>query len=240
MRFLFLFLVLMSHPLAAQSFKNQQLRYERVRVAYAEKWPALRRQLVQKGVNPEAFQVFLRAFKTEATLEVWVRTSQDLPFLLFKTYRIVATSGGLGPKRTEGDGQVPEGFYSIDRFNPVSNFYLSLGLNYPNESDRRLGRQPFGGDVFIHGSNVTIGCLPLTDNIIKEVYVLAVQARNAGQARIPVHIFPFALSNSQLQRHQSSKHLAFWQSLNPGYAYFERTRKLLVMQVGKNGMYQPR
>ncbi len=50
-------------------------------------------------------------------------------------------AGTLGPKTNAGsDYQVPEGFYYINEFNPKSSFHLSLGLNYPNASDRILGR----------------------------------------------------------------------------------------------------
>jgi murein L,D-transpeptidase YafK len=219
-------LSIVSRPAPAQSFKAKQLTFERVRLAYAEKWPTLRRELARKGIDPDRFRLFMRAFKQDEKLEIWLQPTDRKPFMLFKTYAVVASSGGLGPKRTEGDGQVPEGFYHIDRFNPISSYYLSLGLNYPNADDRRLGRAPFGGDIFIHGSNVTIGCLPLTDDKIKEVYILAVQARQAGQAQIPVHIFPFPLETNRLATESSNPNAAFWQTLRPGYAAFEARHRL--------------
>src|SRR5690606_11025729 len=98
-------------------------------------------------------------------------------FTLVKTYPVCSSSGLPGPKRKKGDRQTPEGFYHIDRFNPQSAFHLSLGINYPNSSDKILGHSDPGGDIFIHGSCVTIGCVPLTDDLIKEVYVLAVEAK---------------------------------------------------------------
>jgi murein L,D-transpeptidase YafK len=68
---------------------------------------------------------------------------------------------------------------------------FSLGLNYPNASDRLLSDslQP-GGDIYIHGSCVTTGCIPITDGQIEELYVLTAYAKNRGQDFIPVHIFP--------------------------------------------------
>src|SRR5690606_26788584 len=113
------------------------------------------------------------------------------PFQHFKTYKVCALAGTLGPKRMEGDYQVPEGFYYINEFNPRSVYHLSLGLNYPNASDRYLSDaiQP-GGDIYIHGSCVTTGCIPITDSQIEELYALATYAKNAGQDFIPVHIFP--------------------------------------------------
>jgi murein L,D-transpeptidase YafK len=219
-------LSILSRPASAQSFKGQQLTFERVRAAYAEKWPMLRRDLARKSIDPERFRLFVRAFKEQQRLEVWLQPADNKPFVLFRTYEVVASSGGLGPKRTEGDRQVPEGFYHIDRFNPKSNYYLSLGLNYPNADDRKRGREPFGGDIFIHGSDVTIGCLPLTDDKIKEVYILAVQARQAGQARIPVHVFPFPLTTSRLVTEATNPNHTFWQTLGPGYAGFEARHQL--------------
>src|SRR5690606_7945323 len=135
------------------------------------------------------------------------------------SYPICARSGILGPKEKQGDGQVPEGFYYINRFNPVSNFHLSLGINYPNEADsRRNPKGNLGGDIFIHGSCVTIGCLPLTDNLIKEVYLLSIHAYANGQTKIPVYIFPFRMTDDQMMTYISQYSdnpslVNFWKNL---------------------------
>jgi murein L,D-transpeptidase YafK len=148
-----------------------------------------------------------------------------------RSYPLAATSGTLGPKRRAGDGQVPEGFYTIDRFNPQSAFHLSLGLDYPTADDiLATGLADPGGDIFLHGSNVTAGCLPLTDAGIEEIYLLAVAARAAGQASISVHIFPFPLVESELRQRQASPYAAFWRGLAPGYAYFEAHQSLAPAQ----------
>ncbi|MBP6411700.1 MAG: L,D-transpeptidase family protein, partial [Pseudarcicella sp.] len=146
-------------------------------------------------------------------------------------------SGIIGPKRAEGDLQVPEGFYHIDRFNPLSSFHLSLGINYPNASDKILGKEKPGSDIFIHGSDVTVGCVPLTDDKIKEVYALAVQARNGGQKQIEVHIFPFELTDNKLNRHLENPSYTFWKSLQKGYLFFESRKKLPKIDVRKDGIY---
>ena len=117
---------------------------------------------------------------------------------------------------------MPGGFYTIDRFNPQSAYHLSLGLDYPTANNiLATGLADPGGDIFLHGSNVTDGCLPLTDAGIAEVYLLAVAARAAGQVNISVPIFPFPLTTQALARRAASPHAAFWQGLVPGYAYFE-------------------
>ncbi len=128
--------------------------------------------------------LFIRAFKQERELEIWAGTRK---LRLIKTYPILAASGTLGPKLQRGDRQVPEGWYHINRFNPRSRFHLSLGLNYPNEADliRSAGRDP-GDDIFIHGSNKSIGCLAMGDPAIEEIYGLARDMKS----RIQVLILP--------------------------------------------------
>ena len=207
---------------APDDFWAQQRRFPRVRAAEAGAGPAVAARLRAQGLDPARLEIFLRLLKTNRALEVWARNRDAGPFALLHRYPLAATSGTLGPKRRAGDEQVPEGFYEIDRFNPVSNYHLSLGLNYPNAADRALGEPAPGGDIFIHGGEVTVGCLPLTDAGIEEVYLLAGAARAAGQLAMAVHLFPLALTEAELTRRAASPHLAFWRSLQPGYAYFEK------------------
>jgi murein L,D-transpeptidase YafK len=226
-----------------QNFKNAQLQYPRVRAALAEKNNAIKELFNQRGVQYPPQAIFLRAFKEEQKFELWARTSINDQFKLIKSYDVCASSGKLGPKRAEGDLQVPEGFYYIDRFNPVSNYHLSLGINYPNQSDRVLSNaaRP-GGDIFIHGNCVTIGCLPLTDDKIKEVYLIAIEAKSNGQQQIPVHIFPKQLNKAglddlQARYRDNPRLISFWQNLKEGYDFFERNHKLPKITVDKSGKY---
>ena len=223
MRLLLLLTLWLSPP--ATNFWQQQLTYPRVRAAYARCWPALQARLRAERLDPARLEVFFRVLKTRRTLEVWARNQGDARFRLLHEYPVAALSGTLGPKRRAGDGQTPEGCYFVDRFNPASAYHLSLGINYPTNDDvLATGLADPGGDIFIHGSNVTIGCLPLTDAGIEEVYLLAVAARAAGQARIGVQILPFALTDRELARWANSPHAAFWRGLQPDYAYFEAHR----------------
>src|SRR6476659_6148770 len=108
-----------------------------------------------------------------ASLKCGLKNERKEPFRLFKTYKVCALAGTLGPKRMEGDYQVPEGFYLIDEFNHQSTYYLSLGINYPNASYRILSDSLRPGSViYIHGSCVTVGCIPITDQQIDELYIL--------------------------------------------------------------------
>ena len=231
---LLLFIVLLAGPVAAQApgapptpFWVQQLAYPRVRTAYARCWPALAAQLHAQHLDSARLEVFFRLLKTQRALEVWARNQGEPAFQRLRSYPLAATSGTLGPKRRAGDGQVPEGFYTIDRFNPQSAYHLSLGLDYPTADDvLATGLADPGGDIFLHGSNVSAGCLPLTNAGIEEVYLLAVAARAAGQASIRVHLFPFPLTEGELRQRAASPHAAFWRGLAPGYAYFEAHQAL--------------
>ena len=208
--------------IVSAGFWQQQLAQARVQAAYARCWPGLAGRLRARQLDPARLEVFFRLIKTRRALEAWGRNQGDAAFQLLQSYPLAATSGTLGPKRRAGDGQVPEDFYTINRFHPTSAYHLALGLDYPTPADiLATGLADPGGDIFIHGSDVTVGCLPLTDAGIEEVYLLAVAARAAGQATLAVHIFPFPLTGEELARRAASPHAAFWQELAPGYAYFE-------------------
>ena len=188
-----------------------------------------------------ATELFLRAFKHEQRLEVWLRPEGQGRFKLLKTYDFCTSSGQLGPKRREGDRQIPEGFYHIDRFNPRSRFFLSLGLNYPNEADRKLGHpQAPGSDIFIHGGCASIGCIPIRDRGIREVYLLAERARASGQTRIPVRLYPFDFDRIDREDtyEKFPEHQAFWETLRPVYQHFERHRQLGPVEVDADGRYR--
>jgi murein L,D-transpeptidase YafK len=239
MAFMFLVLILMQQS----SFKQTQLKQSRVKTAYDEKEIVVKQYFSDKKMSFEKFQLFLRAFKKEQKLEVWVKEKGKEEFSLLHTYDFCTMSGVLGPKRKEGDLQIPEGVYHINHFNPVSNFYLSLGLNYPNASDKILSHatQP-GGSIYIHGNCVTIGCIPITDEKIKELYVLAVEARNNGQEKISVHIFPAKLDAGVVDKLVSEysadeKTKTFWKNLEPIYKDFESTKKLKTVKVNNTGQY---
>ena len=240
----FLIMTFSCQPTEPQSFKAEQQRYPRVRTAFEEKDSQLRSLFADQGIPYPPQRLFIRVFKQEKILEVWVFSTVDAVFKQVKCYAVCRTSGNLGPKRREGDLQIPEGFYYVDRFNPKSNFYLSLGINYPNRSDQVLGTSgKLGGDIFIHGGCATIGCIPITDDAIKEVYWLAVQAKSSGQAKIPVHIFPVKLDDRATARLKSifpndDTLINFWENLKIGYNWFERYRRLPAVLINQDGTYR--
>lgn len=229
---------------AQYSFVDYQKSYPRVASALRLKEDTLRRQFLKAGLEWPVKQMYIRSFKYDSQLEVWVRGDKHEPFKLFKTYKVCALAGSLGPKRMEGDYQVPEGFYYINQFNPQSNYHLSLGINYPNASDRVLSDslRP-GGDIMIHGSCITVGCIPIQNPQIEELYILAAYAKAQGQDFIPVHIFPIRYSNKksfeflaktskddiELQR--------FAIRIKAVYDYFEENKKLPLISVNQKGEY---
>ncbi len=225
------------------SFKKEQIKNARVITAYKEKEDIIKKLLLNSRINSFSINIFIRIFKKEEELEVWVRSKENDNYILLRQYRFCSNSGTLGPKRKRGDLQIPEGFYHISHFNPWSNFYLSLGLNYPNASDKILGdRVNPGGDIFIHGDCVTIGCVPITDDKIKELYILAVEAKAAGQAKIPVHIFPGRFDDENFEELKDSyagedTMIKFWKNLKEGYTYFENCNKLPDVNINVSGEY---
>ena len=229
---------------AQQNFLLQQKKYARVRTAISEKEQGFAENLRKNGLTSDNVHILIVVYKTENQLEIYAKKKNKAIYKLIAVYDVCASSGGLGPKRLQGDGQVPEGFYKIDRFNPNSNFYLSLGINYPNQSDKKKSNaKNLGGDIFIHGSCVTIGCLPMTDDKIKEIYLYAIFARNNGQENIPVYIFPFRMTDNHFQtyknRYSNNQELIdFWTNLKSGYDKFVLERKSLNETVDKSGNYQ--
>mgnify|MGYP001039845792 CR=1 FL=1 len=235
------FFLLLSASWILNDFKAEQLRYKRVREAYAEKETAVKAVLEKHNIEQGKLTVYIRAFKEEGLLELWGKNNSDKTYQLLETIAICESSGQLGPKRKQGDRQVPEGFYHIDRFNPASNFYLSLGINYPNKSDRILGnKQSLGGDIFIHGNCVTIGCIPITNTHIQTVYLYCVEAKNNGQQNIPVTIFPFVPSQENMKKHGTAEYQEFmplWSSLMEAHTYFMKHKSLPSIGFNTDGSH---
>lgn len=237
--FFFLFLIVLLQTAAVFSFKSDQKKYPRVKRAYQEKEKVVIAKLAAKDIKAaEGIQIYLRAFKEESIIELWSKNSSAKTFQLVDSFEVCSMSGTIGPKRKQGDYQVPEGFYHIDRFNPFSDFLLSLGINYPNTSDRIISKAAnLGGDIFIHGSCVSIGCMAITDDQIKELYIYCVEAYNAGQSKIPVTIFPARLTtanyNRLVKRMPEQKEL--WSELREGYTLFNASKKIPTISFLENG-----
>jgi murein L,D-transpeptidase YafK len=175
-------------------------------------------------------------------LELYVR--QNGRFALKKTYQVCKMSGRVGPKLKSGDYQAPEGFYQVTarQLNPNSQYHLAFNVGYPNAFDRQNGRT--GSAIMVHGDCVSIGCFAMTNKGIEEIYGYVAAAIKNGQREVPVHIFPFRMSESAIARESGGGGLAslfaardtettlasgagqwgdFWRDLKKGYDLFERT-----------------
>jgi murein L,D-transpeptidase YafK len=167
--------------------------------------------------------MLIRIFKAESQLEVWMRKSDR--FELLDSYAICKWSGKLGPKMSEGDKQSPEGFYSIGRsqLHKKGRWPRSLDIGFPNTLDRAHERT--GSYILVHGGCTTTGCYAMTNPVMEEIYALSEAALQAGQDRIPVHVFPFRMTSVNVAAYVESEWSSFWASLKSGYDLFERARR---------------
>lgn len=216
----------------------------RVRAARARRTADIRRLFAEAGMAYPPADVLLRGFKDEDLLELWLRPRGQRRFVHLKDYVICARSGGLGPKRRRGDLQVPEGYYRITAYNPASSYHLAMLISYPNRSDRlrKSGSDP-GGNICIHGNCVTIGCIPLTDRWIEELYLICLDSDRRNRRRVRVHLFPGRLAGPPWQRLQQ-RHaekpglIRFWRELKPGHDRFARDRILPRIRIDQAGRYR--
>lgn len=191
-------------------------------------------------------RLYLRAFKREGVFEMWAANG-DEPMVLVASYPICAASGVLGPKRRQGDEQVPEGLYQIHRYNAWSGYHMSLRVNYPNASDRVRGnRWNLGGAIMVHGDCVTIGCIPIQNQPIEEVFLATLDASRKAREKVPIHIFPTRmddagmayLKNVASTSPNGSDLLQVWQELQPFFQYFEEHRQVPGHEINrKTGVY---
>ena len=225
-------------------FLEQQKAFPKVKYAFDHKNDSIKLAYLKAQLSWPPKDIYIRSFKYDSQLEVWGRNNRTESFKLVKTYKICALSGTMGPKRMDGDFQVPEGFYYINEFRPNSNYHLALGINYPNVSDKLLSDsiKP-GSDIFIHGNCVTQGCIPIQNNQIEELYLLAAYAHAAGQEYIPVHIFPIRFNNNKDIQflNKSSKdeveYKNFINKMQSVFHYFEQFKNLPVIAIDSEGEY---
>lgn len=166
--------------------------------------------------------VYIRIFKLESELELWVEKNGH--FERFATYPICLWSGRLGPKLQEGDRQAPEGFYTVasEQLNPNSRMHRSFSLGFPNVFDEAHGRT--GSFIMVHGGCASIGCFAVTDPVVDEIWRMVTAALDQGQARFPVHVFPFRMTDDAMKAHRGATWESFWADLKKGYDLFEPSR----------------
>jgi len=190
-------------PMAKEVLVNRLFHYHTVEDRVGKYGGIVRERLApyfeKAGVMWPAQRITLVGLKDERLLEVWVEDRQR-NMKLVRTYPILGASGTSGPKLKEGDGQVPEGIYSIESLNPNSAFHLSLRINYPNTFDRERakeeGRECLGGDIMIHGNVVSAGCLAMGDETAEDLFVMVALA---GSSNVEVVLSPCDLRAKRFQ-----------------------------------------
>ena len=178
--------------------------------------------LLQQKNMPKDSPILVRVFKEESELEVWKQDTTG-QFQLLKVYPICRWSGELGPKKTEGDRQAPEGFYAITPglMNPNSNYYLAINIGFPNAYDKANGYS--GAFLMIHGDCSSRGCYAMTDEQIGEIYSLARDSFLGGQKEFQIQAYPFRLTAANLAKHRNNPNMPFWTMLKEGNDHFEVT-----------------
>jgi murein L,D-transpeptidase YafK len=173
--------------------------------------------------------VLIRAYKKESEVEVWKQASSG-DYVHLKTYPICRWSGQLGPKKKEGDRQVPEGFYTVaaTQMNPNSAYWLAFNVGYPNNFERALGRN--GGDIMVHGTCSSRGCFAMTNEQIEEIYAIMRESFNGGQKAVQFQSYPFRMTAENMAKFRHDPNMAFWKNLKEGSDNFEVTKK--PVQVG--------
>ena len=179
----------------------------------------------------------IRTYKKEAELEIWKMKSNG-EYALLKTYPMCRWSGQLGPKKREGDMQVPEGFYSIapGQMNPNSHYYLAFNVGYPNAYDRSYGRT--GGNVMVHGVCSSAGCFSMTDEQVADIYAIARESFQGGQREIQLQSYPFHMTAQNMAKFRLDPNIAFWKNLKEGADHFEVTKtEPSVLVCGKRYVF---
>jgi murein L,D-transpeptidase YafK len=217
-------------------------RIERQRAAAAGALPLagtpnvaiLKDRLREVGVRADA-PMLIRVFKSESELEVWKEKRGT--YVLFATYPICHWSGSLGPKIREGDKQTPEGFYTVTRAQARGSMRWprSLNIGYPNLLEQSQAQT--GSHILIHGGCSSVGCFAMTNPVMDEIHELSIAALDGGQTHIPVHVFPFRMTDENMRKHEDAPWAALWANLKEGFDAFEKHRRPPVVS-GCNGRYE--
>jgi murein L,D-transpeptidase YafK len=187
-------------------------------------WP--RQDAIAIRLRQKGFQLgqpaLIRIFKQEAQLEVWLKNGAT--YALFETFPICRFSGTLGPKLKEGDRQAPEGYYlaSERQLLPTSKHHRAINTGFPNSFDRSLGRT--GTVLMIHGDCSSIGCYAMTDPMIDDIYNIVEAALHDGQSAVPMHLYPFRMTEANLHKHGRNRWSGFWQNLAEGDRLFQQSK----------------
>jgi len=108
---------------------------------------------------------------------------------IVRSYHVALGLSPTGQKERSGDFRTPEGSYRLERRNARSDYFLSIKVSYPNDSDQkraRLRHWNTGGSIMIHGlpnllrhepeyyqnHDWTDGCIAVSDADMTEIWML--------------------------------------------------------------------
>lgn len=195
-------------------------------------------QMRRLGVT-KSDPVFLRIIKSDYLLELWMRPRSSESYVLVKKYPVLAISGKIGPKQKQGDMQAPEGFYRVfaSSLNPNSTYHLSFNIGYPNAWDKLNNRT--GNYIMVHGSDVSAGCFAIGDKGVEELYSIVESYVKApdGKVGIPVHVYPFALTDKRLAAAKKHEHYPFWCFLKEAWDWTEQRKSPPPVRIAPQGMF---
>ncbi|MCX7728787.1 MAG: hypothetical protein N2203_04880 [Bacteroidia bacterium] len=220
-------------------FKQMQMNYPVVKSIYAKHWNLLCDSMRLKKISPDSFTMYIRVFKYESMMEIWMKNMGEVKYRLFKTMPLCATSGKLGTKKYNKDGQIPEGFYEIINFNPKDKYkYLALKINFPNPIDQKIAEEPITTNVFIHGTCETTADIVLDKTDMEQLYILCVEMRNRKEL-IYIDIYPcrFSKQNNDMLLSYPKKDIKFWDNIKDAYFYFEENKWLPRINSNNKGKY---
>jgi len=144
---------------------------------------------------PQAERVMLRSTESLPAVDHLVVHKTERRLLLLhgdtvvRSYKIALGLNPVGTKERAGDFRTPEGHYYLSRRNPRSDYFLSIQVSYPNETDMKRAHKNHwdaGGSIMIHGlpnqlkhepkyyeiSDWTDGCIALSNADMVEVWLL--------------------------------------------------------------------
>lgn len=202
-------------------------------LAFARKTAEVTALFEEAGVAYPPAELYFRVFKQDKELEVWANGARGDRMKRVAVYRTCAMSGDLGPKRAEGDGQVPEGFYKLSYFWPDELFHLAAKVDYPNAFDKARGYN--GGDIMIHGGCASIGCIAMGDERIEELWVMGEPHRKKGLP-IDVTIYPARHIGALLARSDLADRHEGWRLLEEALDQFEASGRPPALVSSKAGL----
>ncbi len=210
--------------------------YLRSQRALETRLPVVKELFAAANVPFPPAELSFVAYKSEKLIEVWGAAEKGGKASKIATYGICAASGTLGPKRFEGDHQVPEGYYVLSYGWAESNYHLEMKVSYPNMVDKVLGpkNKSLGGEIMIHGACASIGCMAMGDERAEELWVMM---KAMGDANVKVAIYPSRDMDSLLGDPEYQAHHSFWRNLKEGKDLFEKTHQIPIVKADWHGVY---